>query len=201
MVAQIRLQAIDQAAVQLAEAVQERDLLVVRAGRLRVLEAAYGRDGIPAWIVSQQAIPSIETEASRVIAELGSPYRIELRTERITAGGDLVNALDVVVVTEAGERPYETFSGGERTRINLALRIGLARLLANRRRAESRLLVIDEPEFLDADGTAALVRVLAGLPDFSKVWLISHVPALRDAALDGTIEVVRDADGWSSVAG
>jgi DNA repair protein SbcC/Rad50 len=176
----------------------ELDSSLERLALLRILERAYGRDGIPAWIVSQVAIPTLEAEATRIVGELGAPYRIELRTERLTAGGEQIDALDVIVETEDGERPYETFSGGERTRINLALRISLARLLANRARAESRLLVIDEPEFLDGEGTAALVAVIAGLSDFSKVWLISHVPALRDAAqLDGALEVVRDADGWS----
>ena len=177
----------------------ERVGLHAEVDELELLVHAYGRDGIPAWIVSQVALPSIQAEACRIVAELGTSYQIELRTLRATGSGDLVDALDVIVVTEDGERPYETFSGGERTRINLALRIALARLLATRRRGESRLLVIDEPEFLDAAGTAALVQVIRGLTDFDRVWLISHVPELRDAPLDGTIQVVRDAAGWSTV--
>jgi len=96
------------------------------------------------------------------------------------------------VLADAGERPYETFSGGERTRINLALRIALARLLAHRRGAESRLLAIDEPEFLDEQGTAALVDVLRDLQaDFDRILLISHVPALRDS-FDQVLTVSKD---------
>ena len=60
--------------------------------------------------------------------------------------------------------------------------------------------MIDEPEFLDGAGTDALIQVLRGLVDFSRIWLISHVPNLRDAALDGTIEVTRDEAGWSTAA-
>lgn len=172
----------------------ERDRVQVDRDELAILERAYGRDGIPAMIVENAAVPSIETTADRILTELGVPYRVELRTERALAGGRTTDALDVIVKTDAGERPYETFSGGERTRINLALRIGLARLLAHRRGAESRLLAIDEPEYLDEAGTAALARVLDTLTgDFAKVYLISHVPELRDV-VPTSLEIVRPAD-------
>src|SRR5581483_6791528 len=106
----------------------------------------------------------------------------------------LRETLDIVIVTSAGERPYETFSGGERTRLNLALRIALARLLAHRRGAESRLLAIDEPEFLDEAGVARLADVLRGLSgDFDRVLLVSHHPTLA-ASFDQTIAVVKDGD-------
>jgi exonuclease SbcC len=178
----------------IAEALTKRRELQGELDLLAILERAYGRDGVPALIVSNVAIPQIEVEASRILAELGTSYRVELRTEKALAGGRTADALDVVVITEAGERPYETFSGGERTRLNLALRIALARLLAHRRGAESRLLAIDEPEFLDAAGTAALASVLRELEsDFERIYLISHVPDLREA-FEQTIEVVKDDD-------
>jgi exonuclease SbcC len=172
-----------------------RDELQTELDLLVHLERAYGRDGIPALIVESSAIPSIETEASRILAELGTSYRVELRTQRALKSGDgLADTLDVVVIGDVGERSYETFSGGERTRINLALRIALARLLAHRRGAESRLLAIDEPEFLDEAGTAQLAEVLQGLSaDFDRILLVSHVPTLRDA-FDQTIEVVKDGN-------
>jgi DNA repair protein SbcC/Rad50 len=194
-----RLARIEKVAESVTEWIAERNQAHAVLDELKVLEHAYGRDGIPAWIVATVAIPSIEIEATRILAELGTSYRVELRTERATGAGELVDALDVIVTTPEGERPYETFSGGERTRINLALRIALARLLATRRSSASRLLVIDEPEFLDEQGTAALIAVIRGLDDFDRIWLISHVPDLRDAALDGILEVRRGDDGWSTV--
>jgi exonuclease SbcC len=125
---------------------------------------------------------------------------VELRTQRELKSGDgLREALDIVVVSEGGAvRPYETFSGGERTRINLALRIGLARLLSHRRGADSRVLVIDEPEFLDEPGTQALADVLRGLSEFDRIYLVSHVPTLRDA-FDTAIVVTKE-NGRSEIA-
>ena len=93
-----------------------------------------------------------------------------------------------------GGRPYETFSGGERTRLKLALRIALARLLANRRGAESRVLCIDEPDGLDADGMDRLSYVLVGLAGtFEKILIVSHNPALS-TAFDQSIVVRKDGE-------
>lgn len=167
---------------------------------LALLERAYGRDGIPALIVEASAIPQIEAEANRILSELGTSYRVELRTQRELKSGDgLADTLDVVVIGEAGARAYETFSGGERSRIDVALRLALASLLAHRRGAESKILVLDEVSFLDEAGQAALLNVVLGLRDrFAKQIIVSHHSALRDAPLDAVLAVSK-IDGRSFV--
>jgi exonuclease SbcC len=173
---------------------------------LAILERAFGRNGIPALILESTAIPAIETEASRIMQALagepGHPVRCELLTQRETKTGSLSDVLDIVLFTgDDTPRPYESFSGGERTRADLALRIALARLLANRRGADSQLLVIDEPSGLDEQGMAALVEVLRGLQDeFAVQLIVSHVPALRDA-FDHSIQIVKDEQGRSRIVG
>jgi exonuclease SbcC len=166
-----------------------------------ICERAYGRDGIPTMIVENAAIPQIELEANRILNELGTSFTVELRTQRELKTGGVAESLDIVVLGPAGgARAYETFSGGERTRLNLALRIALARLLAHRRGAEVRVLVVDEPEFLDEPGVARLAEVLRGLSaDFERVILISHQPALREAFDE--VLVVEKHDGISTIAG
>lgn len=173
-----------------------------RAVDLAELERAFGRDGVPTWIVETHALPAIEAEANRLLAVLGGPVtRVELRTERELKTGRTADALDIVCATDDGERDYATFSGGERTRVNLALRIALARLLAHRRDADVRLLAIDEPDGLDEQGMSALVEVLRDLVtrgEFETTMLASHVPALRDA-FDTSITVERDHAGSRAV--
>jgi DNA repair protein SbcC/Rad50 len=168
---------------------------------LAMLERAFGRDGIPAMIVENAAIPQIELEANRILDELGTSFRVELRTQRALKSGDGVKeALDIMVSVPGGERLYESFSGGERTRINLALRIALARLLAHRRGAEVRVLAIDEPEFLDDAGHERLASVLRGLlDDFDRILLVSHEQALKDA-FDQVIAVEKDDTERSRIA-
>ena len=181
-----------------AQIVERREGIAAAQAELDLcltLEKAYGRDGIPALIVENAAIPQIEAEANRILQELGTDYRVELQTQRALKSGEgFKDTLDIVVWAGSAARPYETFSGGERTRLNLALRIALARLLAHRRGAEVRMLCIDEPEFLDEQGTAALATMLQGLAgDFDRILLVSHHPSLRDA-FEQSLEVVKDGD-------
>lgn len=197
-----RLEVAEQHAARAADEIKlanaEIAAIAVRVDVLKLADRAFGRDGIPALIVENAAIPQLEIEANRILGELGgatADCRVELRTQRALKTSDaLRETLDIVIVTPAGERPYESFSGGERTRLNLALRIALARLLAHRRGAESRLLAIDEPEFLDEAGVARLADVLRQLSgDFDRILLVSHHPTLA-AAFDQAIVVVKDGD-------
>lgn len=208
-----RLTAARTAADQAITATEERDRLHAELDTVVALERAFSPDGIPALIVENTAIPYLETEANRILGLLGgktAACQVELRTQAELKSGDGVrDTLDVIVTGQHGERPYETFSGGEKTRLNLALRIALARLLAHRRGAESRLLVVDEPDGLDDAGIAALVDVLRGLQDdFEKLYVVSHVPALRDsfdttltvASIDGAASQVVDAGVFAEAA-
>lgn len=159
-----------------------------------LLERAFGRNGIPALILETRAVPQLEAEANRIIADLGRSLRFELRTQRELRGGGQAESLDIAVLTPSGEALYEDFSGGEKTRLDLALRISLARLLARSRAAEVGLLAIDEPSFLDEAGFARLAEVLRGLEaEFPSILVVSHVPALRDA-FDATVVVSGGAD-------
>ena len=194
------LERLDTLADQATEDRAHAAALAERLDTIRHLERAYGPNGIPALILENTAIPQLETETNRILAELDTTYRVELRTQRALKTGDgHRDALDIVVTDNGTERLYETFSGGERTRLNLALRIALARLLAHRKGADVRLLALDEPDHLDEHGMDSLARVLGGLAgDFDAIVVVSHVPALREA-FDQTIEIQK-ADGRSQIA-
>lgn len=179
---------------QLTEARESERVAGADVELYRLAERAYGRDGIPALILETSAIPQLEAEANRIVSELGRDYRFELRTQRETQAGTVKEVLDVLVVTPTGEAAYEDFSGGERARIDVSLRIALARLLAGRRGADVRLLAIDEPAFLDDEGFELLAGVLRELVgEFETILVVSHVEALRDA-FDSAIIVGGGAD-------
>ena len=74
--------------------------------------------------------------------------------------GDVISeTLDIRISDEVGTRDYEMYSGGEAFRVDLALRIALARLLAERAGATLPTLIIDEGfatslEYSDGGGPA-----------------------------------------------
>lgn len=151
-------------------------------------------------ITENAAIPQVEADAGRIAAELGLPVVFELRTQRATQAGGLSETLEIVVQQDGAERPLESYSGGERARLDVSLRIALARLLAHRRGSEVRTLMVDEVEYLDETNHEDLVRVLRGLlGEFDRIVLISHVQALKDA-VGQTITIERGEGDVSRVA-
>ena len=170
---------------------------------LRVAELAFGRNGVPTLIV-ENAVGALEASANGYLAMMptadGAVLRVELHTQREQKTVETPKeTLDVVVRDTDGPRPYETYSGGERARVNITLRLALAILLADRRGAESRLLAIDEIEGLDAEGQRQLVDVIREVaPRFDIVLVASHYSGIRDA-FDNVIEVEK-VDGVSRIA-
>ena len=95
-----------------------------------------------------------------------------------------------------GTRSYETYSGGERYRINFAIRIALSKLLARRAGAQLQMLVIDEGfGTQDDEGRDGLIDAINAVQDdFSCILAITHIEALKDA-FNVRIEVNKTAQG------
>jgi exonuclease SbcC len=146
------------------------------------LQDAFGRDGIPALIIDA-VIPAIEEIANDILSRLSDGrMNLKLVTQKLKVTGGIAETLDILVSDFLGERPYEDFSGGERLRIDLAVRIALGRLLAQRTGATIELLMLDEVcAPLDVAGEDALVECINKLTSiFSCILLITHRDGLMD---------------------
>lgn len=92
----------------------------------------------------------------------------------------------IVIDSEGDERDYATWSGGEKHRINIALRQALAMTLLNRSGVKIGLVVIDEGDSkLDDNGKDALVQMIeaTGQGRFgyaAKVLFVTHAADLKD---------------------
>lgn len=97
---------------------------------------------------------------------------------------------------DGGMRRYEAMSGGERMRLDLALRVGLCRVSG----VQSGTLLLDEGwGALDSDGTASLAHMLRNLIDtgeMESIYTITHVEGAADA-FSHRIIVDRKSDGSS----
>lgn len=176
---------------------QDSTLQQQRAVHL-ALERAFSRDGIPALVIDA-ALPAIEDAANEILTGLSDGrMRLKLATQRLKSSGGIAETLDIIVSDSDGERPYEDWSGGERLRIDLAIRVALGRVLAARTGASVRLLILDEVcAPLDQAGEDALVDCISRLAgEFSCVLLITHREALRDR-LPQRITVLPGPDGAS----
>jgi DNA repair exonuclease SbcCD ATPase subunit len=162
----------------------ERDRIVgdvaraeAQLGRLRRLVAAFGVGGIPARII-ESVLPELASYAQELLDQLRPGMALSIRAQRAKRDGKgIVEALDLIVRDDVGERPLALFSGGERMSVSLALAVGLSRLVARRAGTAIRTLVIDEPDGLDAEARRAFglaLRVLAHHGELERVVVVSH---------------------------
>lgn len=166
----------NEALAALAECEEEYKVVENEADLLKDLLRAFSRDGVPAIILSN-IIPSLTDDISDILRQLtDGRLSLELSTEG-------KSGLDIIINDGISNRSYASFSGGERLRINLALRVGLSRLLSRRSGKKVRTLIVDEGfGALDADGITAVVDCLIRLKnEFDLILVVTHIPELGNS--------------------
>lgn len=165
--------------------------------RLQLLEKACGKSGVQALLI-EQALPEIEERANELLDRLtGGEMRVTFATQRQLKSRDaLAETLDIHIQDNAGERPYDNYSGGEQFRVNFAIRLALSQLLAKRAGSRLQTLVIDEGfGSQDPNGRQRLVEAINTIQqDFKRILIITHIDELRDA-FPTRIEVQKTATG------
>ena len=160
------------------------------------LHSAFGRSGVPAMLIDA-AVPRIEAEANLLLGRMtDNRLAVKLETQRVRQTGNVSETLDILVSDELGLRSYDLFSGGEAFRINLALRIALSKVLAQRMGLPMPTLFIDEGfGTQDAAGRERIVDAIASIQgDFEKIIVITHLDDLKDL-FPVRIEVLKTSDG------
>lgn len=177
----------------------QRDALNIQITRLKTLEHAFSKDGVPALLI-EQALPELEVQANDILDRLSngamSVRFVTQRSYRDKSREDRKETLDIIISDGAGERDYEMFSGGEAFRVNFAIRLALSRVLAQRAGARLQMLVIDEGfGSQDADGRQRLIEAINMVrPDFAKILIITHLEELKEA-FPARIEVEKSLTG------
>ncbi len=191
-----RLESCDRLEEEVVRLRKEKVQLEEEKGLYRELQIAFGRNGIPAMII-ETILPEIEEEANRILQRLtDGRLTVRFRSQRETKSGTVQETLDILISDEGEERPYENFSGGEKFRVDFAIRLALSRVLARRSGTPLRLLVVDEGfGSQDQAGRERLIEALNAVKDeFSTVLVISHLEEFQDA-FPVRIEVRKTTNG------
>jgi exonuclease SbcC len=177
----------------------QREDLSQQVMRYKQLERAFGKDGVPALLI-EQALPQIENRANNILERLsGGTMTVRFVTQaeyKDHRREDLRETLDIQISDSAGVRDYEMYSGGEAFRVNFAIRLALAEVLAQRAGARLQTLVIDEGfGSQDALGRQRLVEAINLIrQDFAKILVITHIDELKDV-FPVRIEVTKTSQG------
>lgn len=185
--------------VQKETRLEEKSFINHNIANLKILEKAFGKDGIPALLI-EQSLPEIESHTNEILDRLSSGnMSVKFETQRDFRDKkreDRKETLDILIRDSAGEREYELFSGGEAFRINFAIRLALSRVLSNRAGARLQTLVIDEGfGSQDSDGRQRLIEAINLVQDdFAKILVITHLEELKDA-FPARIDVIKTNTG------
>lgn len=195
---QQQLQQLDQVQALLDASQQTRQALQNRIRVYQELATAFGRNGIQALMI-ENILPQLETETNQILGRLSAhQLHVQFVTQRSgrSRSSRLIETLDILIADAQGTRPYETYSGGEAFRVNFAIRLALARLLAQRSGTALQLLIVDEGfGTQDADGCERLIAAINAIaPDFACILAVTHIPHFRDA-FQTRIDVVKTAEG------
>jgi exonuclease SbcC len=182
-----------------AERTAQRAETAGLVARLKTLERAFSKDGVPALLI-EQALPEIEAQANELLDRLtNGNMSVRFATQKEYKDrhrDDKKETLEILISDAAGWREYEMFSGGEAFRVNFAIRVALSRVLAQRSGARLQTLVIDEGfGNQDAEGRQRLIEVINRVRgDFAKILVVTHLEELKEA-FPARIEVEKSAQG------
>jgi exonuclease SbcC len=178
---------------------KDEEALRVEIGRLKSLDKAFGKDGVPAMLI-EQALPELEEQTNTILQRLSNyTMSVTFSTQRAYKDAkreDKKETLDILISDGASTRDYETYSGGEAFRVNFAIRLALSKVLSHRAGARLQTLVIDEGfGNQDAEGRQRLIEAINLMRnDFAKILIITHIEALKDV-FPSRIEVTKGLNG------
>ncbi len=168
---------------------QQRQQLHNHQHQLKVYQAlqqAFGKNGIQALMI-ENLLPQLEAETNQILGRLSAhQLHVQFVTQRASQRSGrkkLIDTLDILIADTQGTRAYETYSGGEAFRVNFAIRLALARLLAQRSGMALQMLIIDEgfgtQDQAGCDRLVAAINAIA--PDFACILTVTHMPHFREA--------------------
>ena len=198
-----KLDAIAEAEEQAGEYRKDITAIARALNDYQTLVQAFGLDGIQ-YMIIRGVVPEIMHRANDILAAMtGGRMAVDIRTEKEQKSTQkIVNSLEVWINSiTGGSRPYQSHSGGEKVKIALAVTLGLADVKARRAGVQLGMLFIDEPPFLDADGTEAYADALANMAARNpgmRILAISHDPTMK-ARFPQNI-IVQGGENGSSVS-
>lgn len=153
------------------------------AGWTQLIEA-YSPAGVPRMILDT-AIEDINVDLDAELTNLsGGALTASLDTFRTTKAGTQKNEITLTVVGQDGARVYESFSGGQRFLVDLALHLALTKTLARRNGASLDFLAIDEGwGAIEGEEREAVLRALHEIATEHNALLlaITHVQEVADS--------------------
>ena len=166
-----------------------------------LIAEAFSKRGIPRELMRGFA-NELEKAANALLSGLTTmTIRIALDKDGATKSGVTEGTVELWVADQGGERKVEMLSGGEKMRVMLALRLGIAQVRARRSDRAIRTLILDESlDGLDTAGRDAAMAMLQSFTSsaFDRMLFVTHDPAVAGMFPD-RLTLAKMSDGSSAL--
>ena len=144
---------------------------------VELLVVAFSKNGIPLSIINT-VLPEIQNIANFYLGKMSDDtFEFQFKTTNTLKNGEVKNTLDLSVYDGHIWRNFESFSGGEKFKISLSIRLALSKVLARRAGIQLETLIMDEPgTALDEQGKQAFCSIIKSLKDiFPRIIITTHL--------------------------
>jgi exonuclease SbcC len=145
------------------------------------LRGYFGREGVQSVII-ENVIEELENYSNDTLAKIcNEPTSISIKTQKQNEKGSWTETFDISVKAGARTDDFDTFSGGEKFRISLALRLALSNILSKRMGGIIKFLLLDEVSSnLDNKGLEMFIDIVKQLSSDLKILVITHNERLKE---------------------
>jgi DNA repair exonuclease SbcCD ATPase subunit len=154
---------------------------------------AFSSSGIPTLII-HTILDDLQFEANNILQEIRPELEIQFLIQK-----DDKEILDIVYKLNGKERDYKQLSGGQRTYISFALKLGLSVIIQKRMGINYKFLALDEvDQALDEDGKDSYVEIIKKFQDKYKILVITHDARLQ-SKFPYILSVDNDKDNGATI--
>jgi len=145
------------------------------------LKNYFGKDGVQSIII-ENVIEELENYSNDTLAKIcNEPTSISIQTQKQLDSGSWTETFEIMVKAGSRTDDFDTFSGGEKFRISLALRLALSNILSKRMGGIIKFLLLDEVSSnLDNKGLEMFINIVKQLSDEMKILVITHSERLKE---------------------
>ena len=145
------------------------------------LRHCFGKDGIQAIII-ENVVEELEVYTNETLQQIcNEPTSIAIHMQKQSDSGSWSETFDIEVKSGTATDELDAFSGGEKFRISLALRLALSKVLSKRMGGSIQFLLLDEvSSSLDAKGLNMFADIVKRLGEEMKILIITHDDRLKD---------------------
>jgi DNA repair exonuclease SbcCD ATPase subunit len=152
---------------------------------------AFSSTGIPTLII-HTILDDLQVEANSILQDLRPDISLQFYIEK-----EDKDVLDILYKVNGQNRDYLQLSGGQKTFVSFALKLGLSLVIQKRLGIKLQMLQLDEVDQpLDRSGQDAFVNVVHKYQNKFKIFVVTHNDRLKDKFSHAIM--VKSSDNGSS---